>query len=127
MLLYALDEGREVKADAGKDNRPFPEEPTPDSVLTWCAGLRVSKPPAVQGASVEIRSSTKRHDGVRDGVRSSEPSDVSEAIVLVSCHEFSGAGPWMSPKEEQEFIEGAEARGRKVTRLGAEVLEPWRI
>ena len=45
LLLYALGEGREVNADAGPDNAPFPEEPTPDSVLTWCAGLRASRPP----------------------------------------------------------------------------------
>jgi len=47
--------------------------------------------------------------------------------VLVSCHEFAGPGPWMSQEEEQEFVQGEEARGRKVARLGAEVAEPWRI
>jgi uncharacterized protein (DUF58 family) len=121
LLLYALGEGREVKADAGKDNRPFPEEPTPDSVLTWCAGLRVSKPPATQGASVEIRPSARRPGA--EGPAISE----ARALVLVSCHEFEGAGPWMSPAEEQEFMEEAEARGLKAARLGAEVSEPWRI
>ncbi len=121
MLLYALGEGREVKADAGKDNRPFPEEPTPDSVLTWCAGLRVSKPPATREASVEVRPSTRKPGAEEPAISE------ARALVLVSCHEFEGAGPWMSPAEEQEFMEEAEAMGRKVTRLGAEVAEPWRI
>ena len=61
LLLYALAEGRQVKADAGPDNATFPEDPTRDNVLTWCAGLRASKPPATQGASVEIRPSTRRN------------------------------------------------------------------
>jgi hypothetical protein len=33
----------------------------------------------------------------------------------------------MSQGEEQEFMQGVEARGRRVARLGAEVAEPWRI
>jgi hypothetical protein len=33
----------------------------------------------------------------------------------------------MSPAEEQEFMDEAEARGLKTARLGAEVSEPWRI
>src|SRR5918997_1783613 len=40
LLLYGLEEGREVRAYAGPRNPPFPEEATPDSTLTWCAGLR---------------------------------------------------------------------------------------
>ena len=59
LLLYALGDGREVRADAGPENAPFPEESTRDSVLTWCAGLRASRPPATEGASVEIRPSTR--------------------------------------------------------------------
>ena len=125
LLLYALAEGRQVNADAGPDNRPFPEDPTRDNVLTWCAGLRASKPPATQGASVEIRPSTRRNNVA-------EKPDISgtseaQAIVLVSCHEFEGAGPWMSPEQERKFTEDAEASGRKVALLGAEVVEPWRI
>src|ERR671921_2567836 len=60
LLLYALGENREVRADAGSDNAPFPKEPTRDSTLTWCAGLRASRPPAAGRASVEIRPSTRR-------------------------------------------------------------------
>jgi hypothetical protein len=33
----------------------------------------------------------------------------------------------MSQGEEREFMQGVEARGRRVVRLGAEVAEPWRI
>jgi hypothetical protein len=33
----------------------------------------------------------------------------------------------MSQGEEQEFMQGVEATGRRVTRLGAKVVEPWRI
>jgi len=128
LLLYALGENREIRADAGPENAPFPEEPTRDSVLTWCAGLRASRPPSVEGASVEIRPSTRRPDAARETGPSDSPG-VSEvrAVVLVSCHEFAGPGPWMSQGEEQEFMDGEEVRGRKVARLGAEVAEPWRI
>src|SRR5688500_7911515 len=85
LLLYALAEGRQINADAGPDNRPFPEDPTRDNVLTWCAGLRASKPPAMGEASVEIRPSTRRNNVA-------EKPDISgtseaQAIVLISCHE----------------------------------------
>jgi uncharacterized protein (DUF58 family) len=116
LLLYALGEGREVNADAGPDNSPFPGERTPDTVLTWCAGLRTSRPPATGAASVGIRPSTTKHENAE-----------ARAVVLVSCHDFSGSGPWMSPEQEREFMESVEARGRSVSRLGAEVAEPWRI
>jgi len=33
----------------------------------------------------------------------------------------------MSPQEEREFISKTEANGRRVTVLGPEVEEPWRI
>jgi hypothetical protein len=128
LLLYALGDGREVRADAGPENAPFPEEPTHDSILTWCAGLRASRPPATGGASVEIRPSTKRPDTARETGPSGSPgaSEV-RAVVLVSCQEFAGPGPWMSQGEEQEFMQGVDATGRRVARLGAEVAEPWRI
>src|SRR3712207_3844150 len=35
LLLYGLGEGREVRAYAGPENLPFPEETTLDSALTW--------------------------------------------------------------------------------------------
>jgi len=128
LLIYALGDAREVRADAGPDNAPFPKEPTRDSVLTWCAGLRISRPPAAGGTSVEIRPSTSRPE-TAGGTTVSEEPGVTEvrAVVLVSCHEFAGPGPWMSPGEEREFIQSVEARGRRVARLGAEVAEPWRI
>src|SRR5215218_2641661 len=128
LLLYALGDGREVRGDAGPDNAPFPEESTRDSILTWCAGLRASGPPATREASVEIRPSTRRADNTRETRPSGSPgaSEV-RAVVLVSCLEVAGPGPRMSQKEEQEFMQGVEARGRRVARLGAEVAEPWRI
>jgi len=128
LLLYALGDGREVRGDAGPDNAPFPDEPTRDSILTWCAGLRASGPPATGEVSVEVRPSTRRPE-TAGGITVSEEPGVTEvrAVVLVSCHEFAGPGPWMSPGEEREFVQGVEARGRRVARLGAEVAEPWRI
>jgi uncharacterized protein (DUF58 family) len=136
LLLYAIGDGREVRADAGPENASFPKEPTRESALTWCAGLRASRPPATGGASVEIRPSTRR-PGTKPGTRpgtageseASEQPGASEvrAVVLVSCHEFAGPGPWMSQGEELEFMQGVEARGRRVAHLGAEVSEPWRI
>ena len=128
LLLYGLEEGREVRAYAGPRNPPFPEDATPDSTLTWCAGLRASPPPDPEGASVEIRPSTRRLDVVGKP-RPSPPPDASEAqaVVLVSCHEFAGPGPWMSPEEERSFAESTEANGRRVALLGVEVEEPWRI
>jgi uncharacterized protein (DUF58 family) len=128
LLLYALGEGREVRAYAGSQNPPFPDEATPDSVLTWCAGLRASRPPDPEGASVEIRPSTKNLDTTRKPRPSPLPGpSEAQAVGLVSCHEFAGPGPWMSPEEEREFIDKTEANGRRVARLGVEVEEPWRI
>jgi uncharacterized protein (DUF58 family) len=125
LLLFALGEGREVRADAGPDNRSFPDEQTRDTVLTWCAGLRTSRPPAVEGASVEVRSSVRRAGTT--GRSDLAGGSGAQATVLVSCHEFGGSGPWMSQDEELEFIRGVEARGRSVAWLGAEVAEPWSI
>ena len=108
---------------------PFPEETTPDSALTWCAGLRASRPPDPEGASVEIRASTKKLDTTGKPRPSPLPgASEAQAVVLVSCHEFAGPSEmWMSPEEEREFIDKTEANGRRVARLGAEVEEPWRI
>src|SRR5215213_143555 len=66
LLLYALGDGREVRADAGPENAPFPEDPPRDSILTWCAGLPASRPHASGEASVEIRTSTRRRGTVRE-------------------------------------------------------------
>ena len=129
LLLYGLAEGREVRADAGVQRSPFPENPDRDRILTWCAGLDASRPPDPEGASVEIRPSIKKAVGGK--LRPSEPPDVSEAqvVVLVSCHDLtgSGSGPWMTPGEEDAFVGATEAAGRRVTKLGASVEEPWRI
>jgi uncharacterized protein (DUF58 family) len=128
LLLYGLGEGREVRAYAGPRNPPFPEEATPDSTLTWCAGLRASPPPDPEGASVEIRPSTRKLDTAGKPRPSPLPgASEAQAVVLVSCHEFSGLGPWMSPEEERRFAESTEANGRRVARLGVEVQEPWSI
>ena len=130
LLLYGLLEGREVRADAGPQRSSFPEEVTPDSILTWCAGLEPSRQPDPEGASVEIRPSTKKKINVARKPRPSELPGASEAqaVVLVSCHEFAGtSGYWMSPQEERAFISRTEANGRRVARLGSYVEEPWRI
>jgi uncharacterized protein (DUF58 family) len=129
LLLYGLTEGREVRAYAGPENPPFPEELTSDSILTWCTGLRTSRPPDPEGASVEVRPSTRKLDTAGKPQPSPLPgASEAQAVVLVSCHEFAGpSGTWMSPEEEGEFIDKTEANGRRVARLGAEVEEPWRI
>ena len=127
LLLYGLREGREVRAEAGPQRSPFPEQVTPDSILTWCAGLQASRPPDLAGASVEVRPSTRRtHAG---SPRPSKPSGASEAraVVLVSCYEFAGPGNWMSPEDERTFNDEAEANGHPVARLGAAVEEPWSL
>src|ERR671921_140151 len=128
LLLYALIDGREVRADAGPENAPFPQEPTRDSILTWCAGLRASRPPDTEEASVEIRPSMRRKETAGETGFSEQPGVTEErTVVLVSCQDFAGPGPWMSPGEEQGFIQDVEARGRRAALLGAEVAEPWRI
>jgi uncharacterized protein (DUF58 family) len=128
LLLYGLKEGREIRAYAGTQNPPFPEEVTQDSVLTWCAGLRASLPPDPEGTSVEVRPSTKKADTSRKPRPSPLPgASEAQAVVLVSCQEFAGPGQWMSPEEEMEFTSKTEANGRRVVRLGTEIEEPWRI
>jgi uncharacterized protein (DUF58 family) len=127
LLLYGLREGRKVRAEAGPQRRSFPDEVTPDSILTWCAGLQASRPPDPEGVSIEVRPSLKT-----DTVRRPRPSELpgateAQAVVLVSCQAFAGAGHWMSPQEEEEFVSKTEANGLRVARLGAEVEEPWRI
>jgi uncharacterized protein (DUF58 family) len=116
LLLFAVVEGREVRAYAGARNVPFPAEVTRDSVLTWCAALRHSPPAEQESTSVEVRPSIRRTE-----------ASGAEAVVLVSCHEFAGTGLWMSPEEELEWMNRAEEDGRRVARLGPEVEEPWRI
>ena len=75
---------------------------------------------------MEVRPSIKKTAGSKP--RASEPPDVSEAqaVVLVSCQELAGGekGPWMTPEEEAEFVKTTEAKGRRVTRLGASAEEP---
>src|SRR5918994_519261 len=128
LLLYALGDGREVRADAGPENAPFPEEPTRDSILTWCAGLQASRPPGTEEASVEILPSTRSKVSAGETGLSEQPG-VTEVrtVVLVSCQDFAGPGPWMSQGEEQGFMQDVEARGRRAVLLGAEVAEPWRL
>ena len=129
LLLYGLREGREVRAEAGPQRMSFPEEVTPDSILTWCAGLQASRPPDPEGASVDIRPSIKKVDTTRKSQPSGPPeASEAQAVVLVSCHGFAGpSGRWMSPQEEREFVSKTETNGRWVAVLGPEVEEPWRI
>lgn len=118
LLLHALREGREVSVDAGAQLSSFPQQPDAYSILDWCAGLESSRPPGMEDASVEILPSIRRK---KDG------GSRAGTVVLVSCHEFEGAGPWMTPEEENEFLDGIEAEGRRAVRLGPDVTEPWRI
>ena len=128
LLLFALREGREVRADAGPQRSSFPAEPTPDGILAWCAGLQPGRPPDPEGASVEVRPSIKKTHTNRKSRPSTLPgASEAQAVVLVSCHEFAGPGPWMSPHEEEEFLGGTRSGGRRAVRLGAVVEEPWRI
>jgi uncharacterized protein (DUF58 family) len=129
LLLYGLGEGREIRAYAGPRNSPFPEEVTQDTILTWCAGLRASRPPDPEGASVEVRPSTRKTDTSTKPRPSPLPgASEAQAVVLVSCYELAGpSGTRMSPEEEREFVDKTEANGRRITRLGAEIEEPWRI
>ena len=133
LLLFALREGRVVRADAGPQTEPFPEQPDPDAVLTWCAGLVASQPPNPTGASVEIRPSIpntgRRQPSVPPG------ASEAQAVVLVSCEDFvetgfrreSRTGPWMTLEEERRFVDEARKDGRLAVRLGPDVEEPWRI
>ena len=115
LMLRALKEDREVIADAGPQRIPFPENPVPDSVLTWCASLEPSYTPKL-AAGVEILPSLK-------GI---QPSDAN-VVVLVSCEAFEGPGPWMTVEEERGFVERTEAGGRRAVVLGPDVTEPWRL
>jgi uncharacterized protein (DUF58 family) len=120
LLMCALREGREVSAYAGPQEVPFPEEATPDGVLTWCAGLRPAPAPDPGGASVEVRPSTRWMKASTRRGQTSPPPGAGEAraVVLVSCRDFAGPGAWMSPQEERDFIDGVEAHGRPVTLVG---------
>jgi uncharacterized protein (DUF58 family) len=115
LLLFGLAEGREVGARAGRQENPFPEEATPESVLTWCAALRPAASSAPAGASIEVRTSTPRS------------SPEAPAVVLVSCHDFAGPGRWMSPGEEKEFLDQALAQGRGTALVGSGFQGPLRI
>jgi hypothetical protein len=99
LLLFSLREGREVRADAGPQRSPFPaEQPTPDGILAWSSGLQSGRPLDPEGASVEVRPSIKKPDTNRKSKPSALPeASEAEAVVLVSCHEFAGPGPCMSP------------------------------
>lgn len=127
LLLFGLREGREVRADAGPQKHPFPEQPTPEAVLAWCAHLQPGRPPDPEGASVEIRPSIKKKPGNRKTPNAPPGASEAQVVVLVSCHGFAGPGMWMSPEEESEFVKAAERGGRRALRLGAGVEEPWRI
>lgn len=115
LLLYGVAEGREVGARAGVQETPFPQEATPDSVLTWCAGLRPTPNQDSGAASIEVRPSTVRSDSE------------ARAVVLVSCHELAGPGNWMSPGEEKEFVDRAAADGRGVALVGSGFEGPLRF
>lgn len=114
IVLRAFGEGRAVLADAGPQRVTFPEAPDPDAVLAWCAGLDPAAPPEAGGAGIAIVPSLKR-----------DRLPVGATVVLVSCHGFAGAGPWMTPEEERAFVEGVEASGRRAAVLGPDVREPW--
>lgn len=115
LLLRALRDNREVVADAGPQRIPFPDNPDPEGVLTWCAGLEPSYRPEL-AASVEILPSL-----------TGACSSGTDTVVLVSCEAFAGPGPWMTREEEREFVERTETGGRRAVVLGPDVREPWRL
>ncbi|MGH3085933.1 MAG: hypothetical protein ACRDSJ_01280 [Rubrobacteraceae bacterium] len=51
----------------------------------------------------------------------------ADTVVLVSCHEFAGPGPWMTQEEKRRFMDEVEAAGRRAARLGPDVSEPWEV
>ncbi len=118
LLLRALGEGREAVADAGEQHAPFPENPDADAILSWCAALQPSHPSKLERARVKITPSL-RH------LRAEDLG--SETVALISCREFAGPGPWMTPEEERKFMDAAEAAEKRAVRLGPDVSEPWRI
>ncbi|MBA2346478.1 MAG: DUF58 domain-containing protein [Rubrobacter sp.] len=128
LLLFALREGRVVRADAGPQKEPFPEQPDQDAVLTWCAGLVASRMPDPSGASVEIRPSMPI---TRAGSSVAQGESGAQTVVLISCREFVGpktrSGPWMTLEEEQEFLDEVRRDGRMAVRLGPDLEEPWRM
>ncbi|MDQ3566958.1 MAG: DUF58 domain-containing protein [Actinomycetota bacterium] len=134
LLLFALREGRMVSAYAGPQKEPFPEQPDPDAVLTWCAALAASGPPDPTRASVEVRPSIP-NTGKRTGPSARPGASEAQSVVLVSCGDFAETGsrtgsrtkPWMTPDEEQRFVDEARDNGRLAVRLGPDFEEPWRI
>ncbi len=118
LMLRALKENREVAADAGPQYHDFPETPAPapDAILNWCAGLIASRPPVMEEANIEILPAMNYERLPR-----------AETVVLVSCHEFAGEGAWMTPDEERALVDSIESSGQRVTMLGPDVREPWRI
>jgi uncharacterized protein (DUF58 family) len=116
ILIQTLREGRKVVADAGPQRADLPENPDSDGLLTWCASLQASRLPELDTAAVEIVPSVK-------DVR---PSGAG-TVVLISCREFAGPGPWMTAEEERAFAGKIETEGRRVVMLGPDVREPWRV
>lgn len=116
VMSRALSDGFEVAAEAGVQRSEFPERPSLDEMLTWCARLTPARPPAVERSSVAILPSIKY-----------ESFPVADKVVLISCYEFAGPGPWMNPAEERAFIDALESAGRRVTKLGPDISEPWRM
>jgi hypothetical protein len=49
------------------------------------------------------------------------------AVVVVSCYEFAGPGPWMTAPEEREHVARLRANGRRAVLLGPDVAEPWEL
>lgn len=115
LLLRALQENREVMADAGPQRLSFPENPDPDSILSWCASLEPSDPPQLT-SDVEILPSVKEPEITGAGT-----------VVLVSCAKFDGTGPWMTEGEEDEFVEKVSTGGVNAVMIGPDVQEPWRL
>ncbi|MBA2441831.1 MAG: DUF58 domain-containing protein [Rubrobacter sp.] len=115
LLLRALADGREVGAGAGPENAPLPDGADREGVLSWCAGLQASGPPA-PGSSVEVVPTLR-------GLR---PPGAG-TVVLVSCYEFAGPGPWMTAQEEREHVARLRADGRRAVLLGPDVAEPLEL
>lgn len=115
ILLRALDEGRGIEAGAGPENTPLPEGADREGVLSWCAGLGASGPPAA-GGSVEVVPTLR-------GLRPPEAG----AVVVVSCYGFAGSGPWMTAAEERDHVSRLRAEGRLAVLLGPDVAEPLEL
>jgi uncharacterized protein (DUF58 family) len=117
LLLFALREGRVVRADAGPQKEPFPEQPDQDAILTWCADLAASRPPDPSEASIEIRPSIP-YTGKMPGTPETPDASEAQAVVLVSCGDFADPGSRDRAVDDARGGAGLPGRGAQARAPG---------